>query len=177
VLVSVKSYDTDRVASMLGSLLGDDTAVVSLQNGVDNEERLAAVLGDDRVVGVGEWRGGDSQRVTSLVESFRAADVTADDSPNIGAVLWRGALRPELNPRAMRVGETGDPKPPDPVPRPTRPRRRGPGPRGASSSTAGSCAARSRAGGCLRRGSSRRGRRPRWSCRFRTSPPGTTRAG
>ena len=72
--------------------MGDDTAVVSLQNGVDNEERLAAVLGDDWVVGgaayifatiaapgvidhtggpasvvVDEWRGGDSQRVTSLV--------------------------------------------------------------------------------------------------------------
>ena len=136
VLVTVKSYDTDRVASMLGPmlgpLLGDDTAVVSLQNGVDNEERLAAVLGDDWVVGgaayifatiaapgvidhtggpasvvVGEWRGGDSQRVTSPVESFRAADVTADDWPNIRAVLWRGALRPELNSRAMRVGETG----------------------------------------------------------------------
>ena len=93
--------------------MGDDTAVVSLQNGVDNEERLAAVLGDDRVVGgaayifatiaapgvidhtggpasvvVGEWRGGASQRVTSLVEAFRAADVTADDSSNIRAVLW-----------------------------------------------------------------------------------------
>jgi len=113
VLVTVKSYDTDRVASMLGPLVGDDTAVVSLQNGVDNEERLAAVLGDDRVVGgaayifasiaepgviehtggpasvvVGEWRGGTSQRVTSLVESLRAANVTADDSSNIRAVLW-----------------------------------------------------------------------------------------
>ena len=113
VLVTVKSYDTDQVASMLGPLVGDDTAVVSLQNGVDNEERLAAVLGDDRVVGgaayifatiaapgvidhtggpaslvVGEWRGGASQRVTSLVEAFRAADVTADDSSNIRAVLW-----------------------------------------------------------------------------------------
>ena len=113
VLVAVKSYDTDRVASMLGPLVGDDTAVVSLQNGVDNEERLAAVLGDDRVVGgaayifatiaepgvidhtggpaslvVGEWRGGTSQRVTALVEAFRAADVTADDSSNIRAVLW-----------------------------------------------------------------------------------------
>ena len=113
VLVTVKSYDTDRVASMLGPLVGEDTAVVSLQNGVDNEERLAAVLGDDRVVGgaayifatiaepgvidhtggpasvvVGEWRGGTSQRVTALVESFRAANVTADDSSNIRAVLW-----------------------------------------------------------------------------------------
>ncbi len=112
VLVTVKSHDTERVASMLGPVVGDDTAVVSLQNGVDNEERLAAVLGDDRVVGaayifatiaepgvidhtggpasvvVGEWRGGTSARVTTLVETFRAANVTADDSSNIRAVLW-----------------------------------------------------------------------------------------
>ncbi len=113
VLVTVKSYDTEHVASMLGPVVGGDTAVVSLQNGVDNEERLAAVLGEDRVVGgaayifatiaepgvidhtggpasvvVGEWRGGTSARVTSLVEKFRAANVTADDSSNIRAVLW-----------------------------------------------------------------------------------------
>lgn len=113
VLVTVKSYDTDRVASMLGPLAGDDTAVVSLQNGVDNEERLAAVLGEDRVVGgvayifatiadpgliehaggparllIGEWRGGTSERVTALLEVFRAAEVTAEGSSDIRAVLW-----------------------------------------------------------------------------------------
>lgn len=113
VLVTVKSYDNDRVALTLGPLVGDDTAVVSLQNGVDNEERFSAILGEDRVVGgaayifatiaepgvidhtggpasvvVGEWRGGTSQRVASLVEAFRAADVTADESATIRAVLW-----------------------------------------------------------------------------------------
>jgi 2-dehydropantoate 2-reductase len=113
VLVTVKSYDTDRVASMLAPTLADETAVVSLQNGVDNEERLAAVLGDDRVIGgaayifaaiaepgvidhtggpasvvVGEWRGGTSRRVTSLVEELRGAGVTADESSDIRAVLW-----------------------------------------------------------------------------------------
>lgn len=113
VLVTVKSFETEHVAAMLGPLVGEDTAVVSLQNGVDNEERLAAVLGEDRVIGgvahifstitepgvidhtggpaslvVGEWRGGTSRRVASLVEAFRAAEVTADDSANIRAVLW-----------------------------------------------------------------------------------------
>ena len=98
---------------MLEPVVGDDTAVVSLQNGVDNEERLAAVLGEDRVVGgaayifatigepglidhtggpasvvVGEWRGGPSHGLTGLVEAFRTAGVTADESPDIRAVLW-----------------------------------------------------------------------------------------
>jgi ketopantoate reductase len=45
VLVTVKSYDTDDVARAVAPLVASETAVVSLQNGIDNEERLAAVLG------------------------------------------------------------------------------------------------------------------------------------
>ena len=51
VLVTVKSYHTAQVATRLRPLLHQDTAVISLQNGVDNEEKLAAVVGEDRVVG------------------------------------------------------------------------------------------------------------------------------
>jgi 2-dehydropantoate 2-reductase len=51
VLVTVKSFDTDAVVPLLPALVAGHTAVVSLQNGVDNEERLAAVVGADRVVG------------------------------------------------------------------------------------------------------------------------------
>src|SRR5450432_1718788 len=46
------AYDTDTVArDILPSLIGPDTAVISLQNGIDNEEKLAAVLGPEHVVG------------------------------------------------------------------------------------------------------------------------------
>ena len=113
VIVTVKAYDTDRVAAMLPGLAGDRGAVVSLQNGVDNEERLAEVVGGERVIGgaayifatiaepglidhtggpasvvLGEWRGGPSERVSALVEAFRSAGVTADHSSDIRAVLW-----------------------------------------------------------------------------------------
>jgi len=44
VLFCVKSYDTEAAAARLGPLLGEDTAVVSLQNGIDNEERIAAAF-------------------------------------------------------------------------------------------------------------------------------------
>jgi 2-dehydropantoate 2-reductase len=113
VLVAVKSYDTAAVAEMLPSLAGEHGAVVSLQNGVDNEERFSAVVGEGRVVGgaayifatisepgviedtggpakvvIGEWRGGTSDRVGELVARFRAAGVDAEESSDIGAVLW-----------------------------------------------------------------------------------------
>ncbi|HXG26903.1 MAG TPA: 2-dehydropantoate 2-reductase [Candidatus Binatia bacterium] len=51
VLFLVKSYDTDAAAHAIAPLLHDDTAVISLQNGVDNEDRIAAVIGDRHVLG------------------------------------------------------------------------------------------------------------------------------
>jgi 2-dehydropantoate 2-reductase len=51
VLFCVKLYDTDTAAARLGPLLGPDTAVISLQNGVDSEDRLAAAIGPAHVAG------------------------------------------------------------------------------------------------------------------------------
>jgi 2-dehydropantoate 2-reductase len=113
VLVAVKSYHTDQVAAGLSPLLHESTAVVSLQNGVDNEEKLAAAVGGERVVGgaayifasvsqpaviehtggpativVGEWRGGRSERVGALVAACQAAGFGAEQSGDIRATLW-----------------------------------------------------------------------------------------
>lgn len=51
VLFCVKSYDTDVAARTLAPLLRDGTAVISLQNGIDNEQRIAAAIGREHVVG------------------------------------------------------------------------------------------------------------------------------
>jgi len=83
VLFCVKSYDTETAAPTLRPLLGPDTAVVSLQNGIDNEAKIADAIGWDHVLGgsayifaairepgvvvasgprsivFGEWTGGD----------------------------------------------------------------------------------------------------------------------
>ncbi len=91
VLFTVKSYDTEEAASLIGPVVGAETAVLSLQNGVDNEEVLARLYGAGRVLGgvvyilaaiqapgvvqqtagprtvvFGEWRGGMSDRVRRL---------------------------------------------------------------------------------------------------------------
>jgi 2-dehydropantoate 2-reductase len=42
VLVAVKSFDTEAAGRALASYLAEDAVLVSLQNGVDNAERLAA---------------------------------------------------------------------------------------------------------------------------------------
>lgn len=51
VLFSVKLWDTERAAEACRPLLGPDTAVLSLQNGVDSEDRIAGVLGEQHVLG------------------------------------------------------------------------------------------------------------------------------
>ncbi len=40
VLFCVKSYDTESAAQQLGPLLSDNTIIISLQNGIDNEEKI-----------------------------------------------------------------------------------------------------------------------------------------
>jgi 2-dehydropantoate 2-reductase len=114
VLLSVKSTDTEEAAKRLGPLLGGDTAVISLQNGVDNEDRIASVIGEHQVVpgvayifatisepGViehhgklariafGEWNGDASERLERFRESCRAGAIDAELSRSIRGELWR----------------------------------------------------------------------------------------
>lgn len=113
VLFCVMSYDTEPTAPTLHPLLHDDTAVVSLQNGVGNEEILARELGEGHVVGgvafvfsgiaepgviaqtggprrilVGEMDGSLSERTEALAAACRAAGVDAEASRNIRRLLW-----------------------------------------------------------------------------------------
>jgi 2-dehydropantoate 2-reductase len=51
VLYAVKTYDNATALPMLTPLLGPSTVVVTLQNGVDSPDEVAAVVGADRVLG------------------------------------------------------------------------------------------------------------------------------
>ena len=51
VLFAVKLYDTETAGEAVRPVVGPDTMVISLQNGVDGPDRLAAVLGTDKVLG------------------------------------------------------------------------------------------------------------------------------
>ena len=49
ILFCVKSYDTQSAAESLGPLLSAHTTILSLQNGIDNPEKIAAVWRDHAV--------------------------------------------------------------------------------------------------------------------------------
>src|SRR5262249_14132786 len=113
VVLCVKTYDTDAAATRLEPLMGENTAVVSLQNGVENEEKLTRVVGKDHVMGgaafifagiaepgvivhtggpasitFGELDGRISQRAKRLLARCEQAGFGAELSASITTVLW-----------------------------------------------------------------------------------------
>ena len=51
VLFTVKTYDNESALSMLPPLLGDDSVVLTLQNGIDSAGEAAAIAGEARTLG------------------------------------------------------------------------------------------------------------------------------
>jgi 2-dehydropantoate 2-reductase len=112
VLVGVKSYDTVAAAAALRASVGADTIVLSLQNGVENEQILAEALGLPPLLGAlthigaelvspgvvrhdsggriifGEVDGSRSARVERLAQFFDRGRVPYHVSRNIAVMLW-----------------------------------------------------------------------------------------
>jgi 2-dehydropantoate 2-reductase len=113
VLFCVKSYDTEAAARLLPPLLQPETAVLTLQNGVDNPEKIAAAVGWEHVMAgaafvfstvqapgrvahtggpgrvvFGEMDGSRTARAERLLDWFLRAEVPAELSPDIRRVLW-----------------------------------------------------------------------------------------
>lgn len=51
VLVAIKAYDNASALPLISPMLGPRTAVLTVQNGVDSAEEVAAAVGEDRVLG------------------------------------------------------------------------------------------------------------------------------
>lgn len=113
VLFCVKSFDTESAAEAVRPVIGPATVVVSLQNGIDNEAKLARGLGGDHVLGgvayvfaniqapgviahhqagrivLGETDGRNSQRAAAIAETLGRAGIEADADDSIRSTLWR----------------------------------------------------------------------------------------
>ncbi len=51
VMFAVKLWDTEKAAALAKPLVGPNTRVITLQNGIDSVERVAPILGADHTVG------------------------------------------------------------------------------------------------------------------------------
>lgn len=118
VLFATKTYQLDEAAAAMRPLIGPDTVVVPLHNGIDAAERTAKIVGQGHVLGglcyvgsmvaapgvirqqspfrrviVGEmpWSpdtGRVTPRVQAVVDALAAAGATAEASTSIRAALW-----------------------------------------------------------------------------------------
>ena len=116
VLVAVKTYDNPTALPLLRPLLGDGTAVLTVQNGVDSARDVAAIAGEDRTLGGTTYiatalegpglivQTGDhrrivfgeafgalprlSDRVTRIHEAFAAADIQSYPVEDGRVPIW-----------------------------------------------------------------------------------------
>lgn len=113
VIIAVKLADTDSAIAATKPLLGPDTAVVSLQNGIDAAERLTAAFGRERVLGgvchiaavisgpgiilhtgtmarltIGELDGSMSPRLAAIEAACKKAKIDFIASPEIEKAIW-----------------------------------------------------------------------------------------
>ncbi|MBL6935662.1 MAG: 2-dehydropantoate 2-reductase [Alphaproteobacteria bacterium] len=118
VMVCVKLWDMEAAGESLAPVLPPDTIVIPFENGVDGPEQLAAILGEDRVmggtahisariaepgvishngkldkiffgeIGAGDMSGGKSARGKAFAATCEAAGVAARLSGNIERVMW-----------------------------------------------------------------------------------------
>ena len=51
VMFAIKLWDTEKAAELTRPMVGPNTRVITLQNGIDSVERVAPILGADKVVG------------------------------------------------------------------------------------------------------------------------------
>ena len=55
IIVAMKTYHTDETALIMKPMIGLDTVVISLQNGVDAAERIGAIVGMKHLMGGATW--------------------------------------------------------------------------------------------------------------------------
>lgn len=115
VVVAVKAWDVKRAAAAMRALVGPETVVIPLENGVEAPDELAAALGAAAVLGglckifayisapgvvrhagvdpslaFGEMDGSESGRVRRLRTVFRRAKGVAVEEPrDIRVALWQ----------------------------------------------------------------------------------------
>ncbi|NIO10410.1 MAG: 2-dehydropantoate 2-reductase [Deltaproteobacteria bacterium] len=117
IILGVKAWQVTEAARAMGPLLGPDTVVLPLQNGVETPQQLVAVLGRGHVFGglakifssligpgqirhvggptsvtFGEMDNRRSQRAENLVRVFNRAGVDADVPPDIHVAMWEKLL-------------------------------------------------------------------------------------
>lgn len=115
VVVAVKAYDNDTAYPLIRPMIGPETVVLTVQNGVDNVDQIARLVGPERVLGgttyvatalegpglivqtgvhrsiiFGEVFGarGLTSRVQAIADALAPADIQVTAVPDARTPLW-----------------------------------------------------------------------------------------
>lgn len=112
IILGVKAYDLDEVMAQIEPVMTDRTVILTLQNGIDTEDRLIARMKRDCVVGgvafiyskivepgvidhykkgavaVGELMGHESERLLKIRDVFASAGIPCQFSKDIRRSKW-----------------------------------------------------------------------------------------
>lgn len=116
ILFCVKSYDTESAAKALAPMIRQETLILSLQNGIDNADKIAQLWGESRTLaGVvyvgaqlsrpgtikhsaggrivfGELNGQVHATTKTIERVLSSAQIPCETSTNIRQVQWRKLL-------------------------------------------------------------------------------------
>jgi len=116
ILLTVKSYDTETASSQLSSLVDDQTMVVSLQNGLNNIQKIEQHIEKKHILAgvtthgalfvkpgtithtgkgttiLGELNGDSSERLRMLVSVFNQAGIETQMSTDIKREIWKKTI-------------------------------------------------------------------------------------
>jgi 2-dehydropantoate 2-reductase len=129
ILLTVKAYDTEAACSQLGPLIQEKTMVVSLQNGLENIQKMEQTIEKKHLLAgvttqgalfqepgvithsgkgktiLGELDGKTSERLEALVQVFNQAGIETQISTNIEEEIWRKAIiNSSINPLTGFLG-------------------------------------------------------------------------
>jgi len=117
ILFCVKAYDNAAAADQIRPLTGPETVVLSVQNGIDNEQQIGEVIGPEHIVGcvsyvssiidspgvvsqtggpgkivLGEMQGGKSARTEIIQNTLQNSGIAAELHSDIQVALWQKFL-------------------------------------------------------------------------------------
>jgi len=128
IFVTVKAYDTEAAAKAIAPHVGRETFVMSLQNGLDNLEKLTNIAGERLLAGitshgvtfvdfgqirhagtgdtvVGDATGGARHKASEVADLLTEAGILTTISSDIRAEIWlKAAVNAAINPATAITG-------------------------------------------------------------------------
>lgn len=123
VILAVKAYDTDSAMKVIKEIIGSNTVVLSLQNGMDNEVKIGQAIGVEKTIGgvtshgltfiepghvhhagvgetkIGELDGKESERIKEIAKALSSVGIETEINLDIRKEIWiKGIVNAGINP-------------------------------------------------------------------------------